>query len=125
MPCFFRGALGALAVLFIAAIVVPNYSDYRARAETSLWLSQMEPVRLRIEDNAKRLKTMGGAGKQLDLPAALLPKVALLEIRDSGEIILQGGRDGQLVILTPSYAAGKVTWRCLGGTTRDVPCRQW
>jgi hypothetical protein len=125
MTCFFKGALGALAVLICAAIVVPQYSDYRAAAETSRWLAQMDPVRLAIEQNAMLLKTMAGAGKYIDVPASLLsppPGATLLEIRDSGEIILHGGSDGQLVILTPSFAEGKVTWRCLGGSAKDVHC---
>lgn len=121
MPCFFKGALGALAVLIGAAIIIPQYSDYRAAAETSGWLAQMDPIRLKIEENAKRLKTMAGAGKHIDLPASP-PGVTFFEIRDSGEIIMHGGRDGQLVILTPSFAEGTVTWRCLGGPAKDVHC---
>ncbi len=125
MPCFFAGAMGALAILIGAAIIIPQYSDYRAAAETDRWLVQMGPIKLMIEENAMRLKTMAGAGKHIDLPASLLsppPGATFFEIRDSGEIIMHGGRDGQLVILTPTLSDGRVTWRCLGGPTRDVDC---
>ncbi len=122
MRCFLSGALGALVLWLVAAVLIPRYSDFRAKAETIGWMAQMEPIRLKIEENAKRLKTMSGAGKDIDLPLSWPPGVTLFEIRDSGEIILHGGRDGRLVILTPSFAEGKVTWRCVGGPAKDVPC---
>ena len=75
MRCFFGGALGALILFLIAAIIIPQYSDYRAAAETSRWLAQMEPIRLKIEENAKKLKTTAGAGKHIDLPVSSPPAV--------------------------------------------------
>ncbi len=122
MPCFFKGALGTLLVLVLAAIIVPQYSDYRAAAETSEWLAAVSPMKMQIEQNALRLKTLTGAGKQIDPPRFAPHNVPQYEIRDSGEIILYGGRHGQFVMLTPSLADGKVTWRCLGGSKQDIDC---
>lgn len=122
MPCFFKGALGALAVLLLAAIIVPQYSDYRSAAETSLWMAKMEPVKMMIEENAIRLKTLNGAGKHIDKAPYAPANATFFEIRDSGEILLRGGRDGQFVMLTPMLSDGTVTWRCLGGSKQAVHC---
>lgn len=122
MPCFFKGALGAFLVLVAAAIIVPQYSDYLSAAETSLWLSKMEPVKMMVEENSGKLKTLNGAGRHIDKAAFAPNNVTFFEIRDSGEILLQGGRDGQFVMLTPTLDNGKISWRCLGGSRKAVHC---
>lgn len=121
MRNFFGGALGAIVVLFAAAIIYPQYCDYRAAAETSLWLGVAETtIKPYIAETAMRNKTVRGSGVGVPKPVFPANNTPTLEITPDGMIIMQGGREGQLVVLIPSLAEGKVTWRCLGGSRHDV-----
>ena len=115
MKCFFKGMGGAILVLLAAAIIVPQYADYRAALETSDWLSSVTSTTDVITTNVKRLKTTTGSGVGVARPVIAQRPPSLVEIADNGVIFLKGGREGQFVVLIPSYVDGKVVWRCIGG----------
>jgi hypothetical protein len=116
---FFFGALGALLVLVAAAIVVPQYSDYRARARGSEMLFYVRPVQDLVASRAIALQSLSGAGVGLryETPAS----VKELIVREDGTLVVVGSHFGQVFVLMPSYSAGVVSWRCLGGSAKDVP----
>ncbi|MDQ1831370.1 pilin [Massilia scottii] len=123
MRCFLKGFLGALLMLALAAVIIPQYSDYVARAETGVLLVLLEPVQRAIEADAAKQKSFAGMAKHLALPAKIADKLTVFEVSDAGEIIAKGGRNGQMIILSPSLLDGKITWRCLGAPDHDVPAR--
>ncbi len=122
MRDFYLGAAAATVVLLAAAFLIyPQYSDYRAAAETSQWLAVAEmSMKPYIAEKAKRAKTLAGSGVGLPKPVFAVSNMPDLEITPDGMIFMRGGRDGQLVVLIPSLAEGKVTWRCVGGSRHDV-----
>ena len=122
MKCFLLGILGALLFLTVAALIIPQYSDYTARAETSKWFGQLWPILADIEKNAIQQSSLMNAGRNVivDKDAFQNLKVNLIEITETGMVILRGGKEGQVIILIPSLDAEQVTWRCIGGPNRAV-----
>ena len=122
---FFMGALGAAVALFAWFIVSANYADYRTRAETSGWMVDLIAVKHAIEKRASNLGTLQGSGDDLDLSAFKFHDAQTFQVSSAGQIMVGGGRDGQLVVLTPTLVGTKVAWRCVGGPRYAVPaeCR--
>jgi type II secretory pathway pseudopilin PulG len=123
MRCFLKGVLGAVLVLVLAAMAIPQYADYRARAETDMLLGQLHAVQQRIEAVASEQKSFLGVAKGIAKPAFSRIEVTVFEITQSGAIIVKGGRDGQMLVLSPSFDAEKITWHCVGGPTKDMPAK--
>jgi hypothetical protein len=45
-------------------------------------------------------------------------------VQQDGIIILRNRNAvGQVVVLQPTLSGSSVTWRCIGGSARDVPAR--
>ena len=123
---FFMGALGAIVALFSWAIVSSQYADYRTRAETSGWMLELSAVKHAIEERALDRGTLQGVGDDLDLSKFKFHDAETFEVSSSGQIMVGGGRDGQLVVLTPNLVGTKIAWRCIGGPRYALPaqCRR-
>jgi hypothetical protein len=109
------------------AIIIPQYADYRGRVETSRWMNESTEIRSRIEKNILENASLADAGVGIDqnlFPAAAL-NVKVFEVGATGQIILQGGTYGQVLIQIPDLDGGKVVWRCIGGSAVHTPllCR--
>lgn len=121
---FLAGAAGALLVLVAVASVAPFYSDYRAMALAS----EMQALHLRylqdvVSTQAIENQSLTGSGVGVSMrPGRLVKEVTVLP---DGIIIAVAARFGQVFVLIPSYASGKVSWRCIAGSSREVPsaCR--
>lgn len=126
MKRFIGGFFGAILGFFVFLLVQSQYSNYVAASQTSGWLGTIEPY---VEQVSKRIhanRSVRDVG--LGMPPPRLsdypPDVAI--IGQDGTIVLQGGSAGQTVVLIPSYADGKVSWRCVGGSRRHVlGCARW
>ena len=127
MRRFFQGMLGALLVLVAAAIIVPQWQDYLADSETSVWLNaEIMPAVQSISANALRLRTTSGAGIGVPKPIFQVHAPSLVEIDPDGIIFLKGGSDGQFVALIPTLSGGNVSWRCIGGSSHaTLACVHW
>ena len=125
MKCFLLGMLGTLLILVAAAVIIPQYSDYTARVQTEEWLFLVKPILADIEKNAIQQNSLMNAGRNVNKEALQNANVNLLEITETGVLILSGGRKGQVLILIPSLNAEQVTWRCIGGPAWIAPsgCR--
>lgn len=121
MKRFLQGAGGTLLVLILAAMIIPLYADYRARAETNAWLVQVAPAQRALEQSALRQKSLVNIGLGLNRRDFLPAKATVFEIKSNGEIWIGGGRDGQLLVMIPSLVQDKVLWRCLGGPAKAMP----
>jgi hypothetical protein len=119
---FFSGFLtGIISLLLLLVWIYPLYSDYRAVAETQRWLVEVRPIQITIQENALEAKSLSSAGHGVDGEMLKIPlDLDLLEITETGTIIMRGGRDEQVVILIPSLESEGVTWRCIGGSGRSV-----
>ena len=126
MKAFLYGAAGALLVLVAAAVIVPQYADYRSRAETSAWLARLRADTLpAIEAAIRRSGRTAGAGDGIAPPDFGSDAPGRVEITTDGIVLLQGGRDGQLLVLMPQLLGDEVTWICRGGSAKAAPaeCR--
>ncbi|MDM5176420.1 pilin [Massilia sp. DJPM01] len=119
--------LGALLMLALAAVIIPQYSDYIARSETSVVLVLLEPVQRAIAADAVKQKSFAGMAKHLANPALIADRLTgmltVFEVSDAGVITAKGGRDGQMIVLSPSLLDGKIQWRCIGAPDHDMPAR--
>ena len=118
MSCFGKGFFGAFIVLVAAAFVFPQYADYAASAETSAWMAQVAPVQDHVAANAKRNDSLVNAGLGAEQPHFSSPAPTYFEVTKDGTIFIQGGREGQLIVLVPALMEGTVSWRCIGGSWR-------
>ncbi|NHZ97708.1 pilin [Massilia sp. CCM 8734] len=123
MKCFLKGVLGALCVLVLAAVIIPQYSGYRARAETGKMLVELGAVQYAIEADAVKRGTFAGTATQLTQALPVPSNVTLFEVNDTGVIVAKGGRNGQMIILSPLFVDGKIQWRCIGAPDKDMPDR--
>jgi hypothetical protein len=126
MRSFLLGFCGALTVLVASAMLAPFYSDYRAAAETSAWMNEIRPLQRQIEEAALKQGTLRGVKERLGQISLDAPALDVLEVLDGGAIVLRGGRNGQLLVVVPSFDSGKVSWRCIGGSKNAVlgACKQ-
>lgn len=120
MKCFLLGVLGAILGFLGTVLVYSQYSDYRAAAQTSGWMADVEPAQRAVEANAVRLGALTGAGLGVAKPRFTWKGPEHFEVTRDGLILMQGGLSGQLIALVPSWGQGGVQWRCLGGSRRDV-----
>lgn len=125
MKCFLKGFFGAFAAMAIAAVAIPQYSDYRAYAETQRWLVEIEPLRLRIEERGLRAGTLKDVSVGLTKPDFRSGTPAAFRIDPDGTILIKGRDEGQVVLLTPTLRSGSITWACVGGPDDAIPkkCR--
>lgn len=121
--CFLRGVLGALMVLLAAAIIIPQYADYRERAANAAILNESLALQQAIEARIQGLGAVENSGLGIEVPPEGTDYKAVIT-RD-GAVILQGIRYGHVMVLTPRLAQGAVSWQCVGGPPKDMPrqCR--
>lgn len=118
------GLLGGFTAIVVVLLIIPIYSDYRSRAESSEYLLGVGGIKSAVADNIVRLKSVTHSGAGVKVPTNLRfdPNVT---IRDDGVIIVHGKKHGQLLVLIPDFTGGKVAWTFVGGSAKDVPpfCR--
>ncbi|SHH70086.1 hypothetical protein [Massilia sp. CF038] len=112
MKSYLKGVVSTLAVVAVCAVFAPLYTDFRARAETVAWLAQLEPVQRAIEKN-----------EAISQPEFKDSKVTLYRADKRGLILLKGGNNGRMLVLTLSVNSGKPVWECVGAPARDMPIK--
>ncbi|MCL2074895.1 MAG: hypothetical protein FWH15_00375 [Betaproteobacteria bacterium] len=118
------GIVVALVCLLVAIVILPNYGDDRAIYETARWFNNIQPVLRLIEQNALKNQSLLNAANDIDtknLQVKIGNGVKIVEITESGWVILSGGSEEQLLILIPSLLEEHVTWRCLGAPAKILP----
>lgn len=128
MTCFLKGVGGFLVAGLIAAIAIPAYGDYAARASVTQTLSRVIPLRQELEGLRQVHGTLTAAVAALDPPLAQrnFPGTDYLRITADGTIVFRNAKHGQLVVLEPKLEGEVLTWRCIGSRPdRDIPpdCR--
>jgi hypothetical protein len=119
----FYGATGAFLVLVAAALVYPEYEDFRSRAIASEVLLQARSIQDEVEVVAGKQGTLAGAGASIHVTPMKLGNrvIAEGEVLSGGEIVLRGKPYGQVIVLIPAMSGDrKITWRCIAGSTNDV-----
>ena len=124
MKCFIKGIVGAFVLLLAAAVIIPQYSDYRSRLETSEWILNIGATKLAVAGNANRLRSLTNSGIGVKVPGQMRSDPAIT-IMANGVILIRGKKFGQLLVIIPELSDNKVSWTCVGGSAKDVPplCR--
>jgi len=116
------GAAGALLVLVAAAIIIPLYGDYEARVRASEVLDDLRPLKARIASRAVAVGKLTGAGVgENTAKSGADYAAAAIEVLPDGVIIVKATKFGQVFVLLPSLSENHVSWRCIGGSDKDVP----
>lgn len=121
--CFIRGALGALVILIAAAVIVPQYADYKERAANAMMYDESASLRQAVEARILELGGIQNSGIGVQIPP---PGSYRANLTRDGIIILQGAAFGHVLVLSPAFHEGAVIWQCTGGPPKDMPrqCRE-
>ena len=117
MKSFMLGALGALFMLVISAIIMPQYSDYTDKARTASSLEQVEPLKALIEKSLLESPEMVSSINIKEYSR----KFDFFELLSDGSIVVKHGNAGQVFILIPKVHGSIVTWQCIGGSNDLIP----
>jgi Tfp pilus assembly major pilin PilA len=117
------GASGALLVLVAAAVIVPQYADYTARASAAGALNDLRELQERVAARALSSQSLSGSG--VGISQSPPPSLREITVLADGVVVAVASRFGQVIVLVPSYSNGSVSWRCMAGSAKDVPppCR--
>ena len=105
-------------------IAIPAYQCYGERAMISGRFSRLEPTRTEIEERIRKSGTVENSGVGLQVELDRSTDVGL--VATNGTIVFAVLDPTAVATLTPSYANGDVTWRCVGLPAKRMPtvCRQ-
>jgi hypothetical protein len=110
-----------VAVIAAAGIFVyPMFSDYRGYSEVYSWQVELQGVMDEIAANGVKNGSLARSGEGKFVPM-LSPAASDALITESGTIIVVGGRDQLVLVVTPTLTAGKVKWSCFAGPEKDRP----
>jgi Tfp pilus assembly major pilin PilA len=126
MRCFLIGIAGFLVAALLAAIVIPQYADFRSRETLSEAMTAIAPLRMKIAEYlAKGPQKPTEAGNAALTPREPIPGVNYLKVMSDGTIVFRSARHGQLIVLEPEVRGSSVEWKCVGAPAREVPrhCR--
>jgi hypothetical protein len=118
---FLRGFFwGVLSLSLFLMVAFPQFTDAVGRTQTSRWLGGIkQSVLPKMEENKSNHLPLNRG--EFDIPS---PQVSLFEMTESGRIIVSGGKEGQLIVVTPSFSVEGSRW-CIGGPRKAMPhaCR--
>ncbi len=124
MKSFLLAMLGGFLGVFAALFLYAQYSDYRATSQTQGWIMGVETTQKQIVANALRANDVSISGRGVAKPTfagfSRKQQPDHVEVSDNGTIVMQGGIDGQAIVLIPGLERGKVVWRCVGGPTKAM-----
>ena len=128
MRCFFVGFAGFFVALFAALFIWASYSDFTARAALSLTWYEITPLREKITEIIKKQRTVANSGVSLVQPIKeqAVQSADYVKVASDGTIVFRSAKHGQIIVFEPSYAAGEVTWKCIGSKPeKNIPqeCR--
>lgn len=119
---FLAGFVGALLALVLAAVVMSQYTEARAKSESAGWLIELRPVQQLVEAGLREGNLAAARSQLAGLPFEP-GVVAQRRLGDDGSIVLQGGRHGQQIYVYPERQGAGFVWRCLGGSADDMPSK--
>lgn len=128
------GRAGGLAPLLIvvamigilAAIAIPAYQNYTARANVALALQQVEPLKQREYRYILEHRAFPATLDDIGAADFRSPQIAAIEVGDKGSLIVHlAGRVPALrdktVVVSPYISDGRLHWRCTGGSVAKGP----
>ncbi len=119
MKHFFLGFLGALTVLMAFLLAPPLYSDYRARSEVVQWMLALEPFQTAMAQQYAKTGKFDASWKLEGTDGLGIKPV----VTDDGVLIIQGGRENQLLVMFPKVVGNEVRWGCWVGPGKAKPSR--
>lgn len=121
---------GLLVFLFAAAVVIPQYSDYRAAMTVSEWIRASEGLRKRIQDAEVKADGFIEKSSEIEQQRLILEarqEVGSARVNSAKEIIMQGvGDKGVLLVLRLEQTADGMAWKCQAGPKKaeSYRCRK-
>ena len=126
-----------IAILgILMAIAIPAYQDYTTRAKVSEGMNLAGAAKLAVAETKSSTGKFPSTAASAGLPAATSIKgndVKSVGISGSGVVTItysstDSAINTKLLVLTPTYQTGSVTWTCVTNTTvqqkhRPANCR--
>ena len=121
-----------LIIGILAAIAIPQYQQYAARARVTEGLNLASAAKVAVAETFQALNAFPTSNADAGLPATISgPDVTSVVVGATGVITITYNAaripSGGTVLLTPTSSAGAITWVCGGGTLateyRPTTCR--
>jgi hypothetical protein len=113
--------LGAVTAGLSAMIVIPQYSYYTSRAQTSGMLTTLSSIKVEMHEIVETTGSLRGVGSALKGKIPFERPPDFFEISTDGVFIVRGGDDGQLLVLLPRVIDKRIDWTCIGGSRDAMP----
>ena len=127
MKCFVLGFVGVIVGGVLFLIGYAQYCDYVVEAQLDIWCLQLGAKAAEIEQLAMDEGALDAVSKKISpQPFTEESKVREHMILDTGAVFVQGGRENQILLLTPSVTDNGVQWEVFAGSTQRPPhtCRK-
>ncbi len=115
---------GIVFTLFVGAIVIPQYSDYRDASITYNLVKTAFPNSEIVQSIEKSLLNNQPIKSQnfskLNTSFDEVNNIQVGYVNELGEVVIKFGRVGQVVFLKPQVIDKKVEWLCVGGSNKAV-----
>ena len=113
--------ISVLIIGALAAIAIPQYSDYTDISKTEKMILLANEAKAAISEALIKNSSIANLDKE-----SLLQKgkyLRYMHVSDSGEIFLYGDSNGTFVILTPKIVNNSIKWLCYAQPSNNVPSR--
>ena len=114
---------GIMLTGIIAAIAIPAYQDYLARAHITQAMPKIEETKAKMADFIQRVNFIPNSNLDAGLPEKISgPYIDSIIIRENGKMIVTfsspevGSIDGQTIQWVPTLKNSTITWDCSGGS---------
>jgi Tfp pilus assembly major pilin PilA len=121
------GLILIIAVIgILAAIAIPQYADYTARAKVAQAMPKVEETKQQLEQFILAQNTLPNSNRQAGLPEQITDENLLsIEVQPGGVMQVKFGSTNtnlneKTIVWVPELGNGRVEWDCSGG---DLPKR--
>lgn len=124
MKCLLSGGLGVILGVLAIARFDPSL-EYTGRGDTSAMILTLRPVLMTLQATALKQKSLSHLHYDFDQVDLKNAGIHDIHMSAAGEIVVKGGKEGQMLVISPTFEGDKVVWHCGGGPRRDMPnmCR--
>ena len=117
--------IAALALIgfVVVAVVLPQRSEAEAKEAAQALVSGADAAQKQVAAKGEKAGNLAGAGKDVKIAARNDAKHGELKwiVSENGAVRGWNEKNALEVTLTPSLAAGKVTWACRGYPVTAMP----
>lgn len=109
----------------LAAVAIPAYTDYVAKANVASAINQAQPARDALAGYYLSHKRIPASLEAAGI-APQLPGGARLTLNPKGMVLIVSIKEGEIILMPSADDAGKITWTCRNGARlKSAQLPQW